>query len=108
MLLAGSTLHTDLSPQAALGGLFGWMLTMLGQTVGYPVPEGGAGRLTEALVARLVSRGGQLRCRAEVTEVVVRDGTAVGVGLAGGERVRAAPAAVADVIAPELSRDLIG
>jgi phytoene dehydrogenase-like protein len=33
---------------------------MLGQQVGYPVPEGGAGRLSGALADRLRARGGEL------------------------------------------------
>ena len=32
------------------------VLVGLGQEVGWPVPEGGAGRLTDALVARLRGR----------------------------------------------------
>ena len=36
---------------------------MLGQTVGFPVPEGGAGRLTQALAAGSRPLGGEIRCR---------------------------------------------
>ena len=43
-------------------GLFGWLLAMLAQTVGFPVPEGGAGQLTDALLRRLASRGGRIEC----------------------------------------------
>ncbi len=57
MLFAGNALHADLSPDAAGSALFGWLLTMLGQTRGFPVPKGGAGRLADALVARLQKRG---------------------------------------------------
>ena len=53
LLLAGNALHTDLSPSASGSAVFGWLLAMLGQSVGFPVPEGGAGRLTDALVSRL-------------------------------------------------------
>ena len=35
-------------------------------SVGFPVPEGGAGALTAALIRRLESLGGQVRCGAEV------------------------------------------
>ena len=52
-LLAGNALHADLTPDSAGGGLFGWVLCGLGQQYGFPVPEGGAGRLTAALVERL-------------------------------------------------------
>src|SRR6266566_7140141 len=53
LLLAGNTLHTDLGPEQTLGGFFGWVLASLGQEHGFPVPEGGAGRLTDALVRPL-------------------------------------------------------
>ena len=42
MLLAGNALHTDLPPEAAAGAMYGWLLAMLGQTVGFPVPVGGS------------------------------------------------------------------
>ncbi|WP_230792789.1 MULTISPECIES: phytoene desaturase family protein [Rhodococcus] len=51
--MAGNSVHSDLGPDDAAGALFGWLLTMLGQMVGFPVPEGGAVRITEALVRRL-------------------------------------------------------
>src|SRR5919204_242583 len=55
MLLAGNTLHTDLGPEQTLGGLFGWVLASLGQEHGFPVPEGGAGRLTVVLIGQLTT-----------------------------------------------------
>ena len=62
VLLAGNALHTDLSADAAGSAAFGWLLSMLAQDVGFPVPEGGAGSITDALVARLASRGGTVAC----------------------------------------------
>src|SRR5690606_8865928 len=53
LLLAGCTLHTDLTLEDAGGGVFGWLLAMLGQRYGFPVASGGAQRITDALVARL-------------------------------------------------------
>ena len=38
LLLTGNALHSDIPPDAAGSGVFGWLLTMLGQDVGYPVP----------------------------------------------------------------------
>jgi hypothetical protein len=78
------------------------LMSMLGQTVGFPVPEGGAGRLTEALASRLRARGGEIQCDAEVSGIVVRDGRACAVGLRGGERFEARRAVVAAVTAPVL------
>jgi phytoene dehydrogenase-like protein len=108
MLLAGCALHTDLGPDVSGGGLPGWLLTCVGQDIGFPVPEGGAGRLTEALVRRLVSRGGEVICGSAVTRVVVRDRRAVAVVTANGTAVDASRAVLADTGAPTLFRDLVG
>lgn len=108
LLLAGNALHADLAPEAAGSGGFGWMMSMLGQSHGFPVPVGGAGALTAALVSRLRRRGGILRCGERVASVVVRGGTAVGVVTAGGESVDARRAVLADTSAPALYRDLVG
>jgi phytoene dehydrogenase-like protein len=106
-LLAGSALHADLSPEAVLGGFFAWVLCALGQDVGWPVPEGGSGRLTAALVARLRARGGEVVCDAPVDRIVIRDGRAVAVRTRG-EELRATRAVLADVGAPSLFLDLVG
>jgi phytoene dehydrogenase-like protein len=106
LLLAGNAMHTDLAPEAAGSAVFGWLLAMLGQDVGFPVPEGGAGRLAEALVRRLRAAGGDLQCGAPVTRVLVSAGRATGVELADG-RVVHADVVLADVSAPALYRDLL-
>jgi phytoene dehydrogenase-like protein len=107
LLLAGNALHADLSPETAGSGLFGWMMCALAQTVGFPVPEGGAGSLTAALVSRFEGAGGQVRCGERVDQVVVRNGRSVGVRTADGEEVLARHAVLADVDAPQLYRDLL-
>ncbi|WP_328672635.1 phytoene desaturase family protein [Streptomyces sp. NBC_00328] len=107
LLLAGNALHADLAPEAAGSGGFGWLMSMLGQTYGFPVPTGGSGALTAALVRRLTRRGGTVRCGEQVTEVVVRGGRAVGVRTAGGEGVPARKAILADVSAPALYGSLV-
>ncbi|RFS83999.1 NAD(P)/FAD-dependent oxidoreductase [Actinomadura spongiicola] len=108
LLLAGSALHTDMFPETTAGSVFGWLLAMLGHRHGWPVPEGGAGALTAALVRRLESRGGRVRCGVPVASVVVRDGRALGVRTADGEAVRAVKAVLADVSAPALYGGLVG
>jgi len=104
-LMAGNAMHTDLGPDQAGGTAFGWLLSMLGQDFGYPVPEGGAGRFTEALVHRL---GGRVECGRAVTGVVVSQGRALGVRDASGGLVRARKAVLADVPAPTLYLGLVG
>jgi phytoene dehydrogenase-like protein len=108
ILLGGNALHADISPESAGSAIFGWLLAMLGQTTGFPAPEGGSGALTASLVARLESRGGQLHCGQRVSAVVMTDGVATGVRLATGEVVSAKRAVLADTAALSLYRDLVG
>lgn len=108
VLLAGSALHTDLGPDDAGSAVFGWLLAMLGQDVGFPVPEGGAEVIINALVQRLKDRGGQVECARPVKEVLVARGKALGVRDAHGELVRARHAVLADVPAPALYLSLVG
>ncbi|MFF3749119.1 phytoene desaturase family protein [Streptomyces sp. NPDC002018] len=108
LLLAGNALHADLAPESAISGGFGWLMSMLGQSYGFPVPVGGSGELTGALVRRLRRRGVTVRCGERVTEVVVRGGRAVGVRTATGGAVSVRRAVLADVSAPDLYRELVG
>ncbi|MEU6076563.1 NAD(P)/FAD-dependent oxidoreductase [Micromonospora sp. NPDC047074] len=107
-LLAGCALHTDLSPEDAGSGVYGWLLAMLGQQVGWPVPDGGAQKITDALVARLTERGGRILYGARVDRVLTARGRAMGVRTAGGTLWRARRAVLADVPAPALYLDLVG
>ncbi|MDX6424978.1 MAG: hypothetical protein QOD52_383 [Gaiellaceae bacterium] len=66
-LIAGNTLHTDIPPRSLLGRGFGLMLTAFAQRYGYPCIEGGAGRLTDALVERARERAVEFRFGERVT-----------------------------------------
>ncbi len=107
-LLAGCALHTDLAPEEAGSGVYGWLLAMLGQQVGWPVPDGGAQKITDALVARLADRGGRILYGARVDRVLTARGRAMGVRTEGGTMWRARRAVLADVPAPALYLDLVG
>ncbi|EFL19316.1 NAD(P)/FAD-dependent oxidoreductase [Streptomyces sp. C] len=102
LLIAGNALHADLAPESALGGGFGWLMCMLGQQHGFPVPRGGAQALTDALVRRLRARGGVVHCGQPATEVLVRGGRAAAVRTADGTLVTARRAVMAAVPAPVL------
>ena len=108
LLMAGCALHTDLSTEDAGSGVYGWLLAMLGQEFGWPVPEGGAQRITDALVARLRSRGGRIVYEARADRVLVARGRALGVSTVDGRRWRARRAVLADVPAPALYLHLVG
>ena len=108
LLLGGSALHADLCPEAAGSGLYGWILCCLGQKYGFPVPEGGAGALTDSLVARLEARGGRIECGTRVVGIETRRGRAVAIRTEAGAHISARKAVVADVSAPSLYLDLVG
>lgn len=106
LLLAGNAAHTDIPLDAAGSGLMAVVLAMMGQHVGFPVPVGGAGELSAAMVRRFESKGGVLRTSAPVDSVVVRDRRAVAVRT-GGEEVGARHAVIADVAAERLFGGLV-
>ncbi|CAA9355613.1 MAG: Phytoene dehydrogenase and related proteins [uncultured Nocardioidaceae bacterium] len=106
ILLAGNAGHADIPLDATGSGVLGVLLCMLGQTVGFPVPQGGAGMLAHALADRLRAEGGEIRCDAEVTRIDVEGGRAVGVRV-GDERYAADRAVLADVVASKLYGGLV-
>ncbi|NUR06501.1 MAG: NAD(P)/FAD-dependent oxidoreductase, partial [Nocardioidaceae bacterium] len=97
----------DIPLDAPGSGLMGLLMPRLGQTVGFPVPEGGAGMLSRALVRRAEAAGCEVVCGAEVVRVEVSGGRATGVRLADGRRFGARHAVVADVVAPHLYGGLL-
>ena len=107
-LVAGNAMHTDLTPETSAGAIYGWLLSCLGQEVGFPVPEGGAGSLSASLARRFTDHGGKLRCGVRVAKVIVRSGRAVAVRTASGDEIPATRAVLADVGAPALLTDLVG
>jgi len=59
-ILAGLSAHASLPLDQPLTGAYGLMFAIVAHTVGWPVVEGGSGRLAEALVADLAALGGQV------------------------------------------------
>ncbi len=102
LLLAGNAMHADVPPDAPGSGLFGFLLTMLAQDTGWPVPVGGAGELTRALSDRARRSGAVIECGQEVSAIEVRGTRAVAVRTVGGRRVQARRAVIADTSAPAL------
>jgi phytoene dehydrogenase-like protein len=60
-LVGGVAAHSMLPLSAPLTGGFGLTLMMLAHGTGWPVVEGGSGRLADALVAELTAAGGRVR-----------------------------------------------
>ena len=77
-LLGGVAAHAMRAPTAPLTGAFGLLLMMAAHTGGWPVVEGGSGRLVDALVATLGEHGGTVTTNRWVTdldELGARDAT---------------------------------
>lgn len=66
VLLAGNAAHSGLPLDRAPGGAVAMTLIAAGHTVGWPFPEGGAGRLTAALASYFLSLGGTIQTDARV------------------------------------------
>ena len=65
-LFAGSAAHSGL-PLHKLGtAAYGMMLNVAGHAVGWPLPRGGAGRLTQAMASYFRSLGGEIQTGAAV------------------------------------------
>jgi phytoene dehydrogenase-like protein len=95
-LLASGVSHTDVGVDQPGSVPAALILALVGQTLGMPVPVGGAGRLAEALAGAVTDAGGRIRTGAEVTRIVVEKGLAVGVETADGGTVSARRAVLAD------------
>lgn len=106
-LLAGNAMHADIPPQAPGSGLFGWLMTMLAQDVGFPSPRGGTAQLALALRARAEQAGVVVHTQEPVEAILTTGGRATGVRTAAGRTVRARRAVVADTSAPSLYRHLL-
>jgi len=99
-------LHAGLSPDSASGGL---MIPLLAGTIhsaGLPVVKGGAGAFLEAFRGLLNERGVEIRSGHAVERIVVENGVATGVEVAG-QRLRARRAVLASVTPAALYEQLL-
>src|SRR5215218_262670 len=101
-LLAPWVLHTGLGPDAAASGFMTQVIGVAAQEGGMPIPRGGGARLVDALVRLIEDHGGTCETGRDVERILVQDGQATGVRLAGGEEVRASRAVVANVTPTQL------
>ena len=101
-LLAPWVLHTGLGPDAAASGFMTQVIGVAVQEGGMPIPRGGGARLVDALVRLIEDHGGSCETGVDVERVVVRDGQATGVRVAGGEEIGAGRAVIANVTPTQL------
>lgn len=101
--LYGSVLHGDVPADESGSAIAGGYLQILGHAAGWPSPQGGAGRLIDALVSYLELCGGEIRVATPVARIVSDGQRVAGVVTAGGERLRA-PIVIADTTPHALLR----
>lgn len=107
LLLLGNAMHADVPIDAPGSGVMGYLLIMLAQDGGFPVPVGGAGQLAAALVRRAESSGARVECGRPVEAIEMSGGRAVAVRTADGRTVRVRRAVIADTSAPQLFERLL-
>jgi len=79
-----SVMPADLTPMINAGMVFSDR-----HAGGINYPKGGVGVIAQKLVAGLERHGGAIRYKARVTKVLLDNGKAIGVQIAGGEEIRA-------------------
>ncbi|MCW2867208.1 MAG: crtI [Marmoricola sp.] len=99
-LVAGNAGHADIPLGSPGSGFMGFLMSMLAQDVGFPVPAGGARELSRALARRFESAGGTIVLGEGAEHVDVTSGHVTGVRTASSSY--AAPVVVACVSAPGL------
>ncbi|HEX4033919.1 MAG TPA: NAD(P)/FAD-dependent oxidoreductase [Solirubrobacteraceae bacterium] len=107
-LLACWGMHLDFAPDVAGGAMFPFLEAFTDIRTGISLARGGASRLTDALCGLLREAGGELRLGADVARVRAGGGRAVAVELAGGERIGARRAVIANLSPAVLYGRLLG
>ncbi len=96
-MLAVWGMHLDFSPDVAGGALFPYLEAMADQVFGMALGQGGADTIITAMVRAIEAAGGTVRVNAPVQSVAVEGGAAKAVVLAGGERLEATRAVIANL-----------
>jgi phytoene dehydrogenase-like protein len=107
-LLACWGMHLDFGPDVSGGAMFPFLEAFTDMRAGISIARGGASRLIDALVSVGRDHGAELRTSAEVVRVITGAGRAVGVELAGGERIEARRAVIAGIGPRALYGRLLG
>lgn len=107
-LIASWGMHSDFSPEIPGGAMFALLETYTGIARGMALVSGGAGTLTDALVALLREFDGEVVTRAEVARVTVSGGRAAGVITAEGRSFRASRDLIANTGPRALFAEMLG
>ncbi len=106
-MLAPWVLHVGLGPESALSGEMARVIAFALESAGAPIAKGGAARAVKAFEGLIGEQAGEVRTGADVTEVLVDHGRAVGVKLASGETIEAKRGVVCSVTPTQLYNRLL-
>jgi len=95
------------SPPSQKAMSFGAMMMVMRHEPGMARPRGGTGALTEALVNLVTSKGGVILTDQNVEQVLVDNGRAIGVRVAGGKEYRANKGVISSIDAKRLFLQLM-
>lgn len=95
------------SPPSQKAMAFGAMMMVLRHEPGMARPRGGTGALTEALLKLVHTQGGVVLTDQHVEKVLIDDGRAVGVRVAGGKEYRAKSGVISNIDAKRLFLQLV-
>jgi len=100
-------MHMDFGPDVAGGAMFPFLETFTDMDEGMNFAQGGAAKMPAALAGLALEHGAEIRTQAEVTRIVEENGRVTGVELAGGERIGAKRAAIANLTPDVLFKRLL-
>lgn len=101
-------LHVGTSPDDVGGASMAWLFTMVIQHFGNNVVKGGMRNLPLALAGFLEAHGGEIKTDARVNDIIVENGKAIAVCLAGGEEVEVGTLVASNVDPQQLVLHLLG
>ncbi|MCI2394840.1 NAD(P)/FAD-dependent oxidoreductase [Aliiroseovarius sediminis] len=102
--LAPWGMHVDYAPDIATGAIFPYLEAFGDQAGGLSIGKGGADTIIRAMVAEIEAQGGSVECGTEVTRILHEDRKAQAVEIAGGARITAGKAIIANVAPKALAR----
>lgn len=99
--------HLDNGPDVSGGAAFPYLEVPLDYMNGLAFSTGGVGKLMDAMIATIKSKGGDAIMGKAVTSIPIEKGKAVGVVLEDGSRFSARKAVIANVTPPKLFGTLV-
>lgn len=99
--------HQDCGADVRGGAIFAFTTALSAFLRGFPIVEGGSGRIVSALRTMLESRGGEILSSTDVNKIIVRQGRAFAVRTAHGDEISASKAIVANVTPRNLFGKLV-